>query len=70
VLATAGSFVRLEALLLGLDRLVPDPKPPRQLVLAIGPAHSDVAEFVARASFAAPSGTCRPAATARPRVSR
>jgi hypothetical protein len=38
LLATAGSFVLLEALLLGLTRLVLDPKPPRHLVLAIGPA--------------------------------
>jgi hypothetical protein len=45
LLATAGSFVLLAALLLGLACLDLDPKPPRRVVPATGPAGSDGAEF-------------------------
>ena len=70
LLATAGPFVLLAALLPGLAYLVLDPTPPRHVVLATGPARSDVAEFGARISSVAPSGPCRLAARARPKASR
>ena len=60
LLATVGPFVLLAALLLGLAYLVLDPTPPRHVVLATGPARSDVAEFGARMFSGAHSGTCRP----------
>ena len=60
LLATAGTFVLLAALLRGLAYLVLDPTPPRLVVLTTGPARSDVAEFGARIFSVAPSGTCRP----------
>jgi hypothetical protein len=44
LLATAGPFVLLVALLLDLAHLVLDPTPPRHVVLATGPARSDVDE--------------------------
>jgi len=44
LLATAGPFVPLAALLLGLAYLVLAPTPPRHVVLATGLARSDVAE--------------------------
>jgi hypothetical protein len=69
LLATAGPFVPLAALLLGLASLVLDPTPPRHVVLATGPARSDVAEFGARISSVAPGGPCRHAARARPKAS-
>ena len=69
LLATVGPFVPLAALLLGLAYLVLDPTPPRHVVLATGPARSDVAEFGARITSVAPSGTCSPAASARPQAS-
>ena len=69
LLATAGPFVLLAALMLGLAYLVLDPTPPCLVVLATGPARSDVAEFGARIFSAAPSGPCRPAARARPKAS-
>jgi len=59
LLATAGPFVLLAALLLGLAYLVLDPTPPCLVVLTTGPARSDVAEFGARIFPVAPSGTCR-----------
>ncbi len=60
LLATAGTFVLLAALLRGLAYLVLDPTPPCLVVLTTGPARSDVAEFGARIFSVAPSGSCRP----------
>jgi hypothetical protein len=46
----------LAALLLGLAYMVLDPTPPRHVVLATGPARSDVAEFGACISSVRPAG--------------
>ncbi len=56
LLATAGPFVPLAAVLLGLADLVLDPTPPRHVVLATGPARSEVAGCGARIFSVAPSG--------------
>jgi len=48
--------VLLAALLLGLAHMVLDPTPPRHVVLATGPARSDVAEFGACNSSVRPAG--------------
>jgi hypothetical protein len=69
LLATVIRFVLLAAWLLGLAHLALDPTPSRHVALATGSARSDVAEFCARMSSVAPSGTCRPAASARPKAS-
>jgi hypothetical protein len=60
LLATAGPFVLLAALLRGLAYLVLDPMPPCLVVLTTGPARSDVARFGARIFSVAPSGSYRP----------
>ena len=59
LLATAGPFVPLAALLLGLAYLVLDPMPPCLVVLTTGPARSDVAGFGARIFSVRPVGLAR-----------
>jgi hypothetical protein len=58
-LATAGPFVPLAALRLGLAYLVLHLTPLRRVVLAIGTARSDVAEFGARVTSVAPRSVSR-----------
>jgi hypothetical protein len=72
LLTTAGPFVPLvlAALLLGPTYLVLDPTPPRHVLLATGPAHSDIAEFGACISSERGQGpACRhqPSALPKPR---
>ena len=56
LLARAGPYVPLAAVLLGVADLVLDPTPPRHVVLATGPARSEVAGYGACISSVAPSG--------------
>jgi hypothetical protein len=57
----------LAALLLGLAYLVLDPTPPRDVLLATGPARSDVAEFgVCISSVRGQGPACRHQRSAQP----